>query len=98
MGEYITITKDDEVTEADSVQVAYKEVTTKQKMFSPAMLKGAIADVDNRIAGTQDTLTKLQAEKARLEGILASVQTAADKVVLKEPEVVKDPDPILEEV
>jgi hypothetical protein len=96
MGEYITITKDDEVTEADSVKVAYEEVTTKQKMFTPAMLKAAIADVDNRIAGTQDTLTKLQAEKTRLEGILTTVQAAADKVTLKEP--VKDPEPVLEEV
>jgi hypothetical protein len=93
MGEYKTITKDNEVTEADSVKVAYEEIETRQKMFTPAMLKAAIADTDNRIAGTQDTLTKLQAEKTRLEGILTTVQAAADKVVLKEPEPVEEPKP-----
>jgi hypothetical protein len=93
MGEYKTITKDNEVYEADSVKVAYEEIETRQKMFTPAMLKAAIADTDNRIAGTQDTLTKLQAEKTRLEGILTTVQAAADKVVLKEPEPVEEPKP-----
>lgn len=82
MGEYVTITKDNEVAEADSVTVAYQEIETRQKMYTPAMLKAAIADVNNRIAGTQDTLTRLQAEKTKLEEILAVVQAAADKVVL----------------
>lgn len=84
---FTVITKDNEVTSVDAVQVK-KAVTTEQTAEEILTLR----NIDSQIAAKQARIAHLQKDVTDLQALRATVLKEAEKVVLKEVEPPSEPE------
>ena len=89
--DYTPVTKDNEVTTVDQVQIKEAVTVSQEAVRSLATIDAETAQITANIAAYQKQITEWQAYLGKLATLRTVIETEAKKVALKKETVAEEP-------